>query len=781
MTLDLQLTDMNTEVLRRDDGEPPSPEVQSAQALADAKRNDMPTAPPKKRLPGARLNPLGTMDATSFDDYSVGDTSAISSPNSPAEARAHETSEAETENLPTDTLAAAGDEPSEEVVTGELCSVDGLSLVQMSIDRLAVVRGGETVADLRTRVYRDPAKHTGYLQLSMGQLRKSPLWLHVQDRIAPAAKQIAVHQLVVCYGSGVDFKMMAGEASVHHTNLNGMDNRLVNLCILTNETHDAIHRYLDSLGDEGKAAYLVSIPASADGLGDLPEVIKSAVLADEVRYNLQKDTPTLASSSPAETSAAASRASKAPLLSDHGEWEGDGDSDGSSMTDLSLSFSGDRMVVSGSLPRCVEVVGEDGKPQKDRWGRKEYKTEWAPYTLTEDGILVQPGQPIPESLQPYKTCEIHGVDGQARWSLSEMRRFQRGDGPMPNLFDAIAGAIGQVVGFARLIHLWLVAVYAALTYVFPLARRCPFLHVHSPQPGSGKSTLLEVLWRLAFNAHRVGGSTMAVIPRLVDMARCTLLLDEAENLATPKGGTGLIEILNARADAGSSYLVTGGAKSEMKPEYFELFGPTVIANLSGLAPTLRSRSITIEMVALSNEESDKQTVTVAKVANWQRLRGELYLWAKNDWRAVQDTLENDPDVRVGGNRHADLWRLILAVAKHFAGEAEFLALKQEAADTATASRADDVNEAMAFPLYRHVKCQRQSFSVKLGHLVSEAQSLLEADQQKEIHSKKVAGFCRNLQLGIDRSSKDGYTEVLIDNPLRLKRDLEKRYPYLLRT
>lgn len=585
-------------------------------------------------------------------------------------------------------------------------------------------------------------------------------------------RNMAVHQIVAILAHGARLFAADGTPTpqVHHLNLNSLDNMADNLRTVSTTTHNALHAHVDRMSKEDREDFLASIGCarcSPDGLGSLPDNLRAMFAADAARFEDREQS----------------------------EAEGESDTDSNQeaynppvtllrLLDLSLDFSRGFMAVSGTLPEIREMqeeVEKDGKKVRtakvDEWGRKVFVPLWAPHTLTDRHVWVRPGDPLPEELQPYVSFELEGLEDEARWSHKGMAAFFHGKPPVPDLAERIQVAIASVVGFARPVDLWLVVVYIALTYVFLLARRCPFLALQSAMPGAGKTTLLEVMSRLAFNAYRIGGSSKAVIPRLVDRAKCTLLLDEAEGLATAKGGGSLIEILNARADLGNGYTVTVGSGENMRPQTFDLFGPTVIANLGGLAPTLMTRSLTIEMVALGTEDGDKHVISVAEAANWSWLRDQLYLWARAYWREVKNTHDNDPNVRVGSNRHADLWRLLLAVSKHFAGDAVFETLRAEAANTATLGHKDDIVDAMAFAVWNWANSPTGGTSIMLSALLGQAQGLVEADQRKYLHSKKLSGFCRNLRLSVGRSTA-GPTEVRVTNKKQLKGDLQSRFPHL---
>ena len=454
-----------------------------------------------------------------------------------------------------------------------------------------------------------------------------------------------------------------------------------------------------------------------------------------------------------------------------------------SIKDLSLTFDGDEMIVSTTFPFALPAVDDKGEPKVDAFGLKRYVTRWARYTATSAGELFGPGDELPERLVPYKPFALEGlIAGQTRFSSEGLSAFGNSEPPPDDLADQLKAAIGRRVAFQRPVHLPMVLVYVVLTYLFPLVRRVPFLAIVSRVPASGKTTLLELLEGLVFNGHRMGASSLAVIVRLASLARCTLLMDEQEKLALPEQAGDLIEVLNSRADAGSNYRNLG---PEGQPRSFELFGPTVISNLGGLPPTIRSRSLVIEMAPSTDAASLRPQ---AADENLQAIRDGLLRWTRDNWQAVSDSL-GDEAMNVGTNRHADLWRLPLAVAWHLGGQEMYEALYEEAAATATTAGKDEIQDAMAVAIANTIAEQvgvaRRTgnkfgaFDVALKYLVGKAHEALEEDQHHHVHSKRMKAFAEAMGLRVDRSGKHkGSNAVFVAHPAATIARIGTLFPHL---
>jgi hypothetical protein len=131
------------------------------------------------------------------------------------------------------------------------------------------------------RVVRQEGK--AYAEVTLSQVLSAPGARRALDgRFDLDRKNIRVHQLAAVVGRGAMLLgSSVGEVGVHHVNLNSGDNRAENLRTVTTPTHNALHRWLDGLPADERAAYLASIPESPDGLGHgVPEDLRAAVARD---------------------------------------------------------------------------------------------------------------------------------------------------------------------------------------------------------------------------------------------------------------------------------------------------------------------------------------------------------------------------------------------------------------------------------------------------------------------------------------------------------------------
>ena len=608
---------------------------------------------------------------------------------------------------------------------------------------LLIARNGWPLGMIPVGVRR--GKRTHYLQVTTTKVLAIPELAELcAGKIRDTgSNSISLHELVAVIGDGVSYRSFESSHREHHRDGNGGDNRLANLLHIFCDNHNALHAVMDT----DRKSFL----AEASKVGDL------ALLPEDLARSIEEDHERLKGP----------RDEYAP--------------EAVRLLDLSQSFDGDRMVVSCAfLESRPELNPKTGEPKKNAHGREVVGHVVAIRTVTSDGLSFKDDDEIPTELTPARPLVLPAPSGEFRWSNAGLDAFAAGEEPVPDLADRLASVVGQHVAFAKPVHAQIVVAYIAMTYLFTLARRAPFLALHSIAPDSGKTTLMEVLNRLAFNAVLSSKTKRASIVRLADASRCTLLLDEQENLARGSEDD-LIEVLNSRHNSDAVYLLVD---KEQKVQQFRLFGPTVIANLSGLTRTLRSRSIVIEMRPMPAGDPRSLNKVGVRYVRWQWLRDQLLLWAGRNWMDVRNAFFHDPSLAVGSNRHADLWRLLLAVAKYLGGEEMFDALREEAESTIMPQGLDDETEAIVVALTRAIEDQgEEATEVPLQHVCNLAVEHLEgappAPGRRGNHAmnKRIKAFCKALDLDVRLSSRfNKANAVQLPDPGGALRMLRERFP-----
>ena len=146
-------------------------------------------------------------------------------------------------------------------------------------------------------------------------------------------------------------------------------------------------------------------------------------------------------------------------------------------------------------------------------------------------------------------------------------------------------------------YYWLLAVWAAHTYIYSRFDMTPRIAFMSLGPGSGKTRSMRVLKQLVLNAIMAANSTAPAI-FLAIQARdgaLTILLDETDTyMGNNNSHKEMRGILNAGAYSDGNVLRGRGVQNGEDPE-IHVFAPVAFAGLGRLPATLHDRSFIYPM------------------------------------------------------------------------------------------------------------------------------------------------------------------------------------------
>jgi hypothetical protein len=229
--------------------------------------------------------------------------------------------------------------------------------------------------------------------------------------------------------------------------------------------------------------------------------------------------------------------------------------------------------------------------------------------------------------------------------------------------DPVSGA-DLLNEIARAIHRYVVlpseaivasTLFAAYAHSFEAWSISPRLAITAPEMQCGKTTLLSVLEPLVPRPLKADNVTAAAVFRVVELARPTLMIDEADSFL--KDNEELRGVLNSGHRSNGQVIRLVGDNYEART--FSTWCPTVIAAIGRIPSTLEDRSISISMRRALPEEKvsrfdDKERDKLLPLARKARR------WADEHMEALRTADPRTPDALHG--RAADNWRPLLAVA-----------------------------------------------------------------------------------------------------------------------
>jgi hypothetical protein len=232
------------------------------------------------------------------------------------------------------------------------------------------------------------------------------------------------------------------------------------------------------------------------------------------------------------------------------------------------------------------------------------------------------------------------------------------------VIDDVDAFLRRYVVFANDAQATACALFVVHTYVIDGAETTPYLAVTSAEKQSGKSRLLDVLERLVRDPWKVVSPSSAVLYRVIDQLRPTLLLDEADTIFNQRGHYEDIRaVLNAGFRRGST---TPRWDAERKTvDMFDPFGAKVLAGIGELPDTVQDRSIPIRLKRKTDQEPvERFRHKQAKGA--EPLRRRLEEWADVNRRALASAEPHLPDELT--DRQQDAWEILLTVADVAGGD-----------------------------------------------------------------------------------------------------------------
>ena len=211
------------------------------------------------------------------------------------------------------------------------------------------------------------------------------------------------------------------------------------------------------------------------------------------------------------------------------------------------------------------------------------------------------------------------------------------------------------------------AVVALVLWVFT-THNLDVLHVASilalvsPVKRCAKTTLIKILAELVFRPELSCNLTPAVLFRLVDSERPTLLIDEAETfLSKSEELTGMLNAGHTRDTAFVQRLEQG------KVRRYSTYCPKVVAGIGNRSATIMDRSIVI----VHQRKRPEEVVTKYRSTTndkFKALKARLVRWSEDNRYAIADAQIELPDLR--NDRAVDNWEGPLTIA-HCLGQGIF--------------------------------------------------------------------------------------------------------------
>jgi len=289
-----------------------------------------------------------------------------------------------------------------------------------------------------------------------------------------------------------------------------------------------------------------------------------------------------------------------------------------------------------------------------------------PHVLTSDRECFQLNTEELSSRGLYLARPDVRPSDKRRWSTDKnaensVYSFLRGEAEVDPLvlFDEIVDLLRQHLEYPDPRYYVLFALWTMGTYLYMLFPSYPYIHTNGPKR-SGKTRTMEIIAPLAFNSVMASSLSDAAMYRTVENDRCTLFMDEAAKFSrkNPNSNSERMEIFNSGYKKSGN--VTRCIGDEHNPVSFSTYSPKLVANIEGLDPTSRDRTIFLRLQRARGRVARYNPQQLEPL--FQKLRNGLYILAMTHHSEIFQYYEKLKPVESLRDREEELWSPILALA-----------------------------------------------------------------------------------------------------------------------
>ncbi|MDP2523957.1 DUF3631 domain-containing protein [Neptunomonas phycophila] len=201
--------------------------------------------------------------------------------------------------------------------------------------------------------------------------------------------------------------------------------------------------------------------------------------------------------------------------------------------------------------------------------------------------------------------------------------------------------------------LWIISSYCNNSF-----RIFPRLTVISPERRCGKSTLLEVIEAVTKNALLTSNLSTAVLYRLTETTKPTLIIDEADTFIK-NSDPQMKGVLNGGHNKSQAKVLRCEGDNHTVKVYDAWF-PIVLASIGTLYDTIMDRSITINLIRKKPSESVMPPPQDLKAESLE-IRQKILKWANDESTNIESNIHR-PAYK-GNDRATDNWTPLFTIAR----------------------------------------------------------------------------------------------------------------------
>lgn len=330
------------------------------------------------------------------------------------------------------------------------------------------------------------------------------------------------------------------------------------------------------------------------------------------------------------------------------------------------------------------------------------------------------------------------------------------------------------------ITLWII-----LSYMYKMFTHVPYIHLKGDK-GAGKSTVLSILNNLCFNATMWSSMTEAVIFRYVDVSNATLLLDEVENLKSPKS-IKINSILNGGFNKEGKVARTMMNKNEERVVDYYTFSLKALAGINDIPNILKDRCISINMTKKPKSIKLERYMNISEdiIKRNDILVQNLYVFALKNCKEIYNlykTVKVDLPECLSA-RDIDMYLPLFCIAKFIDANSENLniteTLSKYAEEMSKRRSEQDIEENLSYKLINdlyYMVTQRKVKQYEECYLNEEVKDYLNKNCNYFFsNTTALTKALKNLQIYTTRKQKGSIKNTYYIIKLKHLRELIDRY------
>lgn len=200
--------------------------------------------------------------------------------------------------------------------------------------------------------------------------------------------------------------------------------------------------------------------------------------------------------------------------------------------------------------------------------------------------------------------------------------------------------------------------WVIFTYLTDISDFAPIAWITAPERQCGKSTLLGLFERVVNKPMAFNNITQAVLYRVMEQFKPTLLIDEIDTSLKDKNE--LLGIVNAGYSRHASNVPRMNQDKGGIVEKFDVFGAKVFSGIGEMKGTFASRAIRFELRRKTNSDKVKRfNKRTLPYETTNELQSKVKRWAVDNRQAVQAV--QTPLLQIN-DRDFDNWEILLQIA-----------------------------------------------------------------------------------------------------------------------